>query len=175
VDAGTRVSITFTFLADITMKSRKGENKGWKERMPDVFPESISGFFTSGVLSGGPAPGFLIPEKDPSELVLRNHALGPSDAGDLFPASNASVDDIPAEKILEKGGPAENEVSEEGPPLGRIAAEGDALLAWIPASSISVSFRQICELSRQMGTRRNPVETLFPSALVSGQAGSGGM
>ncbi len=65
--------------------------------MPDVFPESISGFFASGVLSDGPAPGFLIPEKDPSELVLRNHALGPSAAGDLFPASSASVDDIPVE------------------------------------------------------------------------------
>ncbi len=101
------------------------------------FPESISGCPTSGVLSGGPAPGFLIPEKDPSELVLRNHALGPSAEEDLFPASSASVDDIPAEKILEKGPPAEKEVSEEGPPLGRFAAEGDVLSAWIPTSFIS--------------------------------------
>ncbi len=144
------------------------------------FPESISGGFTSGVLCGAapgtsPAPGFLIPEKDPSELVLRNHALGPGAAGDLFPASNASVDDIPAEKTLEKGAPAGKEVPEEGPPLGRFAAEGDVLLAWIPASSISVSFRQISELSLQMGTRRNPFEIFFPSALLSGQAGSGGM
>ncbi len=122
------------------MQSRKGENKGWKERVPPknvcqmFFPESISGFFTSGGLSGGapgtsPAPGFLIPEKDPSELVLRNHALGPSAAGDLFPASSASVDDIPAGKILAKGAPAEKEDSEEGPPHGRFAAEGDVLLA----------------------------------------------
>ncbi len=155
------------------MQSRKGENKGWKERMPDVFPESISGFFTSGVLSRGPAPGFLIPEKDPSELVLRNHALGPSDAGDLFPAISASVDDIPADKILEKGAPAEKEDSEEGPPHGRFGAEGDVLLGWIPTSSIS--FRQICELSRQIGTRRKAVETLFPSALFSGQVGGGGI
>jgi hypothetical protein len=143
--------------------------------MPDVFPESISGFFTSGDFSGGAAPGFLIPEKDPSELVLRNHALGPSAAGDLFPVSSASVDDIPAEKILAKGTPAEKEVSEEGPPHGRFAAEGDVLSALIPTSSISVSFRQICELSRQMGTRRNAVETFFPSALVSGHAGGGGI
>jgi hypothetical protein len=144
------------------------------------FPESISGFFTSGVLSGGapeasPAPGFLIPEKDPSELVLRNHALGPRATGDLFPASSASVDDIPVGKILAKGAPAEKEIPEEGPPHGRFAAEGDVLLAWIPNSSISVSFRQICELSRQIGTRRNAVETFFPSALLSGQAGGGGM